>query len=175
MRHLITLAALFAATGAVAGEWTGGYAGLQLGGIRIEADVTTPIGSLSFDEDGALFGVHAGYRQDFGQFVLGGEIDFDVANLEIAPGVDVDNLSRLKAVAGYDSGPFLPYVTAGGTRADTNLGDQTGYFGGVGLIYRTNGLLEVGGEVLYSSFDGLGSADVEGEILSYRIRASFRF
>ena len=175
MRNLITAAAVLAATGASAGEWTGAYVGLQLGGINIDADVATPFGSLSFSEEGTLFGVHAGYRHDFGQFVLGGEIDVDATDLEIVPGLDVESLARLKAVAGYDGGPFLPYVTVGGTRADTNVGDETGYFGGFGLVYQTIGRLELGGEVLYSSFDDFGSVDVEGSAWSYRIRASIRF
>ena len=66
-------------------------------------------------------------------------------------------------------------MTAGGVRADTSVGDETGYFGGVGLIFQVNRDIEVGGEVLYSSFDDVGPGEVDGSILSYRIRASFRF
>ncbi len=58
-------------------DWTGFYVGANAGyGIGSEKDpyVTPVIGSM--DIKGGLFGVQAGYNQQFGNYVLGAEADY---------------------------------------------------------------------------------------------------
>ncbi len=81
------------------GDWTGFYAGLQLG--YLDADAT---GGLEADD--TTYGIHLGYDYDFGQFVLGGELDYDATSAEFAPGVEIDSVTRAKLRFGYDAGVF---------------------------------------------------------------------
>src|SRR6056297_465975 len=57
--------------------WTGPYAGGQVGFGNFEQG--------SDSGSGLLGGVHAGYMHQFdGGFVLGGEVDYDFADIELA-------------------------------------------------------------------------------------------
>ena len=168
MRYALPLIAILAAPAAQAQDWTGGYAGVQLGGINVDTNA-------GLDETGFNYGVHAGYRYDFGTWTLGGEFDYDFANLELAPGVDVDEVGRLKAAVGFDAGVFLPYITAGAARVDTTLGSEIGYFAGAGLVYQITPQIDLGGEILYHEFDDIDGSGVDAEAVTYMLRASFRF
>ncbi|QBF31640.1 outer membrane protein [Thalassococcus sp. S3] len=150
------------------GEWTGGYAGLQLGQLDVDGDGNA-------DGDDVMYGLHAGYDYDFGRFVLGGEFDYDFADIDLNGAANVDNVMRLKLRAGYDLGRTLLYATAGAARVDTSIGDETGPFGGVGISYAVAPNFTVGGEVLYHEFDELGSSGVGAEATSVSLRGSFRF
>ena len=84
------------------GDWTGFYAGLQLG--YGDAD-----GPGVLDGDNGLYGFHAGYDYDFGQFVLGGELDYDQTNIDLNGGAaTIDSVARAKIKGGYNifTGPF---------------------------------------------------------------------
>ena len=92
-------------------DWTGFYAGGQLGYGQVE----TP--AFSEDQDDLIYGLHAGYNYDLGNFVVGAEIDYDWTQIgDSGSGIDLDNVARLKLRAGYDAGQFLPYITAGMAR-----------------------------------------------------------
>lgn len=150
------------------GEWTGFYAGAQLG-----------YGDLSVDGtgggDGGLAGVHVGYDYDFGRFVLGGELDYDASDIGFGAGAgSVDSISRVKLRGGYDMGRTLLYVTGGYANINTSLGSQDGYFGGVGVAYQVNDSFTVSGEVLENKFDNVGGAFDMSETTA-TVRASFRF
>ncbi|MCV2881192.1 outer membrane protein [Actibacterium sp. XHP0104] len=152
-------------------DWTGGYVGGQLGFAAPEAD-----GGL--DGDGVIGGVHAGYNYDFGDYVLGGELSYDAASIDMNGGELTDAI-RLKAKAGYDLGKTLVYGTAGAARLQADLGGgsdwDTGYFVGAGVEHMLTTNVSVGGEVLYdkvSNFAGSG-ADLSGP--SVAARASFHF
>ncbi|WP_415920769.1 outer membrane protein [Tateyamaria sp. SN6-1] len=155
----------FAATG---GSWTGGYAGLQLG----YADVDATGGA---DGDDALFGVHGGYRYDFGTFVLGGEIDYDTADIDLNGAATVDSVARLKLQLGYDFGPVLGYFTAGGADVDTSLGSDTGDFYGIGFAYQIDERYTFGAELLEHSFDNIGGTGVAADATTLTVRGSIRF
>lgn len=154
-------------------DWTGFYAGAQLGYGQLESD--------AFDEDAEdlLYGVHAGYNYDFGNFVIGGEIDYDWTQIsDSGSSIDLDNVARLKLRAGYDAGEFLPYVTVGAARAFTGGAldaNDDGQFFGVGLDYQVGSNLRVGGEVLrheFEDFDGSG-ADIEATTFAARVSYNF--
>lgn len=147
-------------------DWTGGYVGLSYGNLDSQ------IGGSS--ENGGVYGIHGGYDYDFGNVVLGGELeyigtgdDYDVG------GVDVDSMTRAKARLGYDFGSTLVYATAGAAKIETSIGDDTGAVGGVGLDYKVTDNFSVGGEALHHSFNDVGGSDLEAQTFS--LRGSFRF
>lgn len=148
------------------GDWTGGYAGIDLGYGDVDAGGT--------NADGALYGVHAGYDYDFGNFVLGGEFEYDGSNIE-APGLSVDDVMRVKVRAGYDAGPALIYGVAGGARANTNLGDDTGYVVGLGAEYKVTDNVSVGGEYLYHDFKDFNSTGTDVSANTISARVNYRF
>lgn len=146
-------------------DWTGGYAGLSLGTAKIDAD--------GDDDSSGTYGLFAGYGYDFGQFVLGGEYEYQgIDDLNVS-GVDVDNTQRLKLRGGYDAGPALLYVTAGAERADTSTGDVDGRFAGVGVDYKLTEQFAVGAEYLAHDYDEVNGVDADGD--SFALRGSFRF
>ena len=150
------------------GDWTGAYGGLQLG----YADVD---GSGAADGNDALYGLHAGYRYDFGTFVLGGEVDYDFADIDLNGAATVDSVARLKVNAGYDFGPALGYVTAGVAEVDTSLGSDTGEFYGIGVAYQVNERYTLGAELLEHKFDDIGGTGVEADATTLTVRGSIRF
>ncbi len=152
------------------GNWGGFYAGGQLG-----------YGSGStggVDLDGGLLGAHAGYNFDLGGFVVGAELDGDLARLDLDTAGRIDRIIRLKGRAGVDMGDMMFYGTAGVARArlDTGAGNvsDNGYFGGIGLDYALSDSMIVGGEALVHRFDNFGGGPgVKATTL--RAKMSFRF
>jgi len=149
------------------GDWTGPYAGLQVGNASVEADGGN-------DGDDIIYGLHLGYDYDLGNFVLGGELEYDTGPVDIGA-ADVDSVTRLKLRAGYDAGNTLVYLTAGPARVDTSLGDGDGWFAGLGLAYRVTDNWTVGGEYLVHEFDDIGGTGIDADADTISLRASFRF
>lgn len=155
-------------------DWTGFYAGAQLG----YGDLT--ISAIPDNEnDGAIYGVHGGYMYDFGTIVAGAEFDYDLTDITIAElGTDVDSIMRIKGRVGYDAGAFLPYATAGVVRASLDNDTETdGDFYGLGAAYKFNDNILVGGEVLQHKFYE-GDAGVQGlgvRATTATARVSFQF
>ena len=73
---------------------------------RIER-VFTPVHSwatavliILFDSEARdlIYGLHAGYNYDLGNFVVGGQIDYDWTQIsDSGSGIDLDNVARMKA------------------------------------------------------------------------------
>lgn len=152
------------------GEWTGFYTGLQLGYGDFSSD-------SGLDGDETSFGFHVGYDYDFGNYVIGGEIDYDKFDADLGGGAaSVDSVARLKVKGGYDLGSTLIYATAGAARADTSVGDETGPFVGLGVNYKISDRYTVGAELLQHRFDDVGGVagnDLDATTLS--LRGSLRF
>ena len=125
--------------------------------------------------NGGVYGVFGGYDYDFGNYVLGGEFEYQAGSDYDINGVDVDNLMRLKARAGYDFGRTLAYGTAGVARIDSSLGDATGPVGGIGMEYKVNDRFSIGGEALAHSFEDVGGSGTDLDAQTYSLRATFRF
>lgn len=152
-------------------DWTGFYAGGSLGYANVDEDAG------GFDDDGTTYGVHGGYDYDFGDFVLGGELEISGFDLSDG-GIDVDSVARAKVRAGYDVGNFLPYVTAGIAQLNTGgafNGDDTGAVYGIGLDYAYTDNIRVGGEILQHEFDNFDSSGLDLEATTAAVRLSFEF
>lgn len=156
------------------GDWSGFYAGGQLGYGQLDADAFD-----DRDPDGAIYGVHAGYNYDFGTFVLGAELDYDATDISDSDtDIDLDSVARLKFKAGYDAGQFLPYVTAGVAQASTSGGldgSDTGQFAGLGLDYQYNDRMRIGVEALQHQFDDFDDSGVDIDATTIAARVSFSF
>jgi outer membrane immunogenic protein len=152
------------------GDWTGFYTGLQLG--YADAD-----GPANLDGDNGSYGFHAGYDYDFGQFVLGGELDYDKTDIDLANGAaNIDSVARAKLKGGYDLGNTLVYATAGYARADTSVGDEDGAFYGVGMNYKVTEQYTVGAELLQHQFNDIGGVNgADLDATTFNVRGSFRF
>lgn len=107
---------------AIAEDWTGFYAGGQLGMLDVEYPDSSPLipGGVLFDGNGSVVGLHAGYNHDFGTFVLGAEVSLDFPSINLnrtltgtPSGRDIDRITMAKIKAGYDAGNFLPYAVIG--------------------------------------------------------------
>lgn len=152
------------------GDWTGFYAGLQYG--QGEAGFKASGASLGIDGD--AYGAHAGYQRDFGQYVLGAELDWNRAKADDFDG-DAD-LYRLRARAGYDLGRVLPYVSLGVARFESDAGNDTGYVYGLGADFKVTDNFVMGAEFTRSTFtDVLGVDGVDLDVDLVQIRASYHF
>ena len=155
------------------GDWTGFYAGGQLGYGRVTSD------ALSDTAEGATYGVHAGYDYDFGSLVVGGEVDYDWADIEDeGTGIALDNVARLKLRVGYDAGNFLPYLTGGIAQATTGGAldeTDTGAFAGLGVAYKVTDSIRVGGEVLRHEFNDFADSGADIEATTASLRVSYEF
>ena len=156
-------------------DWTGFYVGGQVGTLNAEV-VDTPI-----EGSGTIYGVHAGYNYDLGSFVIGGEVDYDMAEIDLEVGgvaIDtINSVARVKIKGGYDAGPALVYATAGLAQLDLEGLSETqdGNFYGAGLSFMATQNIMVGGEVLKHSFESIDGGPLDAEATTFTLRASFRF
>lgn len=152
-------------------NWTGGYVGGQFG--YGNADTNAP----GVDGDGAIGGLTAGYDYDFGQWVIGGGLDYDWADISLGAGnPDLENIFRVKLRGGYKIGNGLLYGTGGWAQADTDtLGDDDGYFVGAGYEHMVTQNFSLGGEALYHEFSNFGTSTTDLDASTVQVRGTFRF
>ena len=158
----------------VGGDWSGAYVGAQLGYGDIDSN------GVGLDGNGALGGVHAGYRADFGKFVAGAELDYDAADIELGTGAGtLDNVARVKLMGGVDLGRTLVYATAGAAYAEATVGaadlSGNGTFAGVGMDYAVSDRFTVGGEYLMHKFDDFDGSGVDLDVDTIKAKVSFTF
>lgn len=159
------------------GDWTGFYVGAQIGRGGVDYSPAAG-GPVLMSDDFDTYGIHAGYMYDLGQAVVGGEVDYDMANLD-SDGRNTP-LLRLKARIGYDAGNFLPYFTAGvvhlkGDKDDAPRLSDSGSFYGIGAAYKVNDRVTVGGEYLKHDFSDFDASTFDVEVDSFTLRASYNF
>ncbi len=154
------------------GNWTGFYAGAQVGNLDVDGEN----GLAGVGGDDTTYGLHAGYNYDFGTWVVGGELDYDDASVDLSNGATTDSVWRAKLRGGYDFGRTLLYATAGLADLDTSVGSDTGDFYGVGVSYKATEQFIVSGEYLMHDFSDIGgAAGVDAEADTFAIRASWQF
>lgn len=158
-------------------DWSGLY-----GGVQLEYGDVTVDGAA--EGDGVLYGVFGGYRYDFGNFVVGAELDLNLADIDLVDGVgttigSLDSVHRLGAEVGYDAGPALVYGTAGITQASATVGgadlQDNGYFFGAGVDYLLTDQIILGAEVLQHEFEDFDSSGLDISATTFGISAAFRF
>ena len=151
-------------------DWTGAYAGAQLG----FADVDTTVPGVS--GDGFIAGVVGGYDWDLGAWVVGLGADYDVSDIDLGAAADLEEVWRIKFRGGYKIGEGLAYGTAGYANADTDtLGDEDGYFIGAGYERRLAPNFSLGGEVLYHEFNNFNASPTDVDATTVQVRGTFRF
>jgi hypothetical protein len=158
-------------TSVFANDWSGFYAGAGIGNLEVD-----PTGGAN-KEDDTSYGVHAGYRLDSGQWVFGGEFEYDWSDIELVAGsVSVDRVMRLKATAGYDLGETLVYLAAGAAEVDVDgLGTEWGEFFGLGAAYAVSAQTILSLELLEHNFSNIGGSGTDADAWSVNLRASWRF
>lgn len=152
-------------------DWTGAYAGVQLGYGQVDVS-----GGTADDREGLLGGVHAGYDFDFGNFVVGGLGEYNIADTEI----DGASIARLRVRGGPKVGTSgLIYGTAGASFGTAEIGgtdySDTGYVIGVGYEQMVSDKISVGGEVLYDGFEDFDGTGVDISGTSVQAKLSYRF
>ena len=191
-------------------DWTGGYAGLSAGYAGMNLDGSDDIldGILGDDDDdeddffevdgdGLIGGAFAGYQYDFGNFVLGAEVDLNATNLDFGDdeffggdvnfddddetdgGISVRQIHRAKLRAGFDAGDALIYGVAGAAYLEAegvheNLSDM-GYVLGAGIDYKVTEDVVVGAEVLHHQFDDFDDTGINADVTSIQARVAYQF
>jgi hypothetical protein len=157
-------------------DWTGLYAGGQLGFGRASI---VESGDPDIDGDGYVAGLHLGYNQDFGSFVIGAELHYNAAEIEFDSGDPEDTITRLAHVklrAGYDAGQTLYYVAAGIADAEAEGGASgSGGVYGAGIERLFSERISGGVEYLVYEFDDFYSGGINLEVQTLQARLSWHF
>lgn len=172
MRILISVVVIAMLAGTLqAGDWTGSYvggrAGYNGGGALNTGDTVT-------------YGLHGGYDIDFGDLVLGTELELGRMNLSQSGGTgDSREVGRIKFRAGRDFGSTLAYAIAGGVNANTPSGapsgSATGTVYGLGLMTSVGENLTLSGEALRQVFGNFISSGSDLKTDIFNVRVSFHF
>ncbi|SHI38085.1 Opacity protein [Palleronia salina] len=156
----------------VSTDWTGAYAGTSLG------YGSSDIGTVA-DPNGAIAGVFAGYNVDFGNTVVGAELDLNAADFDDEPTAFIDRVHRLKVKAGYGTGAALFYGTVGAAYASGEVGgasvSDNGYLYGVGVDYAVSDRFHYGLEVLRHEFDDFDNSGIDVDATTVQARFGYRF
>jgi len=148
-------------------DWTGGYVGLSIVGGHLES------GPLESDTRG--FGLQAGYLTDLGSFVVGGELAY-VRGEPTDDGFSGDfNATRLKGIAGYNAGSFLPYATLGVSQLEGDGTKDTAMLYGVGVKYAFNPNWVAGLEYVVEQKDDFDNSGFDVENRDLALRIDYRF
>lgn len=160
-------------TGFIGGDRISSSSGFGIP-LRLQGGNTTGVTG-----DGRLPGLRAGYQYDFGQLVLGGEVNRQLDPALIArSSAAIEETRRLKARIGYDAGAWLPYAVVGYSWQDTS--DRSSSFNdegasyGIGAAYQINDWVVLGTELIdhdLNTQSGSGLADQ----LTTTLRFSFDF
>jgi opacity protein-like surface antigen len=154
----------------VGNDWSGPSVGVQLGYGYVSTS------GPSLDGDDVLLGLRAYYDVDFGDFIVGGGLQYDATDLNIGGATRLESVTRLGLRAGVDLGTNWIYGTAGWARAETSsLGRSDGWFAGVGYEVMVASNVSVGAEVLYHEFDDFNLPGLEARATTAAISVNFRF
>ncbi|MDG3041632.1 outer membrane protein [Roseicyclus marinus] len=154
-------------------DWTGPSVGAQLG----YGDVSTS-GAATLDGDDLLFGLRAYYDFDFGDYIVGGGLQYDTTDIALGNVTTVDSITRIGGRAGVDLGQNWLYGTAGWARAETSsaaVGDSDGWFAGVGYEVFVADNVTLGAELLYHDFNDFNLAGLEADATTAAVSVNFRF
>ena len=155
-------------------DFSGFSAGAQLGYGDIQADGD----GADLDGDGTLYGLRMNYDRDFGNFVLGGGVNYDGGEIELDDGPAVDGILRAGPRAGYNFGRSMVYATGGYAKAytdDDDLGDSNGYYVGIGSETFLTENITAGGEINYHEFDDFDAEGIDADATTASLNINYRF
>lgn len=173
LRATAAIAALMAPGAAVAQDWTGPSVGLQFGNLDVETS-----GAAALSGDDISYGARAYYDVDFGDYIIGGGLQYDTSDVDLGGVTTVDSVLRIGARAGADLGLAYLYGTGGFARVYTSnaaVGDSSGYFIGAGLEYLVAENITLGTEILYHEFDDFDLGGLDAEATTVGVSLNFRF
>ncbi|HEY0274615.1 MAG TPA: outer membrane beta-barrel protein [Paenirhodobacter sp.] len=151
-------------------NWTGWYAGAQLGYGKPDEALRT---------DGAFGGVNAGYLRDYGNVVVGGELAYNAANMDQGDAGKVKDFTDLKLIAGVPYGKWLPYGTVGASyvKADIDGASRSDTLPmvGIGVKYQVNDQWAVGSELAYRKGNGFDGTGEDLNMTTLGANVAFRF
>ncbi len=153
-------------------DWTGFSGGVQLGYGSFDTDGTPD------DYDEAMtYGLKSYYDYDFGDWVLGGGLQYDWTDADLGDAGDMDAIMRAGARLGYDMGDTMVYGTGGYAKAFTDdAGDSNGYFAGIGTETFLTDNWTVGTEVIYNEFTDFDDADdMDLKNTQFNVSLNYRF
>ncbi|HEV2571834.1 outer membrane protein [Methylocella sp. CPCC 101449] len=177
--------------------WTGFYVGAQIGGGWGRSE----IGAISYNANGVVGGLHAGYNMQFGSIVAGVEGDIEATSLKGStafPGVLLKTRApwqgSVRARVGVAFDRALIYATGGVAIAQLKhdiiippfaFGTSTtraGWTVGAGVEYAINNNWSVRAEYRYTdygryntAFFPLGTANTRFKENAVRVGLSYRF
>lgn len=154
-------------------DWTGFYAGGKLSLPTVDASILEDTG------DGVAIGAHGGYLYDFGQLVVGAELDVNLTAIESwSNDFPLSTIASARVRIGYDAGDFLPYVAAGVSEArlagDVDETDD-GSFASVGVDYRLSNNITLGAEYAHYRYDDFAGTGEDFDVSAAGARLSYRF
>ncbi|TDL83718.1 porin family protein [Palleronia sediminis] len=156
-------------------DFTGFYGGASLGFGQGELDTAGDT-----EGEGAIGGLFAGYDRDFGNYVMGIELDLNAADIDLGNAGSIDQVHRLKLRAGYDGGGrTLVYGTGGVAYAKADVSgtdfEDNGWVLGAGVEHALRDNVTIGGEVLYHQFDDFDDTGIDADATTVQARVTFRF
>jgi outer membrane immunogenic protein len=166
-------------SGTSAVDWTGFYIGASVGygWLRdIDRSFTPPLPDSGQDW---IFGGHAGYLHQMGDFVVGAELEYQRLDItyQLFNFITVDNAFIGKVRAGYAFDQFLISGSVGGAYATTNfMGLQgLGLALGAGLDYRVTDTVTVGAHYQRFSYTNFSGTMIDATLDQIAFRASVGF
>ncbi len=172
-------------------DWTGFYLGAQVGyGDNSGTSAVNLLPGEELSPEGGFGGVHAGYLYDFGQWVAGGELDYDRTKISDDGGpngeLELKHMARAKAILGYDMGNGLAYGTVGafqgefddgpgwlGARNDTH--SDNGWLAGLGYKHKFTENWIGGVEALYHKATDFDDTGFDLKLTTISARVSYKF
>ena len=161
-------------------DWSGLYGGAYYS--TATGEDYNQGGPYLLEDDSSFYGAFAGYRHDFGSFVVGGEIatSLDVDVVEVGfPTWIVNSIVDVKATVGYDLGNVLPYAIVGYSMAEAEgFGTPYSVAGtmyGAGADWMVTDNIFVGAEYNYRFMEETDGGSYTIEMESYVLRAGYRF
>lgn len=154
-------------------DWTGFSLGAQLGYLDVETS-----GVADLEGDDITYGLRAYYDYDFGDFVVGGGLQYDKMDVDIGGVTDLETVLRVGARVGIDLDRNWLYGTAGYALAETSnalVGDSDGYFAGLGCEVFLTDVVTAGAEVLYHQFEDFDLNGLEAEATTVSLSVNYRF
>ena len=147
-------------------SWTGCYFGGNIGGLRVNKEITGPFGgSISGDASSWVAGVQGGCNYQFaGGFVIGIQGDYGWTDAEgshdsaresgVAYHSKTKSLASVTGRVGYAWDRFLGYVRSGGAWQRNDYSASTIILGTVyaGTETRSGWTIGVGGEYAFTNF-----------------------